>query len=88
MGSRYLVTGTQLGLLIALCKIDSDKCNELLNEIVEKQQIGHSEQELDLDLEEARNGKSEAATLETNDETVKLNVEMNDERGVEDGKDR
>jgi len=33
MGGRYLVTGSQLGTLIALCKLDADKCNKLLNEI-------------------------------------------------------
>lgn len=42
MGGRYLVSGTQLGTLIALCKTDADECNKLLNEITEKQFIAES----------------------------------------------
>jgi len=54
MGGRYLVTGTQLGTLIALCKTDADKCNEELNKIVEQQFIGNSKAELEEDLKLAK----------------------------------
>ena len=50
MGSRYLITGTQLGELIVLSKIDAVKCNLELNRIVEEQQVGNSNAELDDDL--------------------------------------
>ena len=50
MGSRYLVTGTQLGELIVLSKINAVKCNMELNRIVEEQQVGNSDCELDDDL--------------------------------------
>lgn len=54
MGSRYLVTGTQLGTLITLSKTDADKCNEELNKIVEQQFIGNSKTELEEDLKLAK----------------------------------
>lgn len=50
MGGRYLVTGSQLGELIALCKLDQEKANKLLNKIIENQQIGESTKSLKEDL--------------------------------------
>jgi len=50
MGGRYLVTGSQLGTLIALCKLDADGCNKLLNEITEKQFIGDSTESIENDI--------------------------------------
>ena len=51
MGGRYLVTGSQLGTLIALCKLDADGCNKLLNEITEKQFIGDSIDSIENDID-------------------------------------
>jgi len=51
MGGRYLVTGSQLGTLIALCKLDADGCNKLLNEITEKQFIGDSTESIENDID-------------------------------------
>lgn len=53
MGGRYLVTGAQLGTLIALCKLNADKCNKLLNEITETQFIGDSNRSLKDDIRTA-----------------------------------
>ena len=50
MGSRYLVTGAQLGTLIALCQHDATACNNALNKIVESQMVGDSTRLFDDDL--------------------------------------
>ena len=50
MGGRYLVTGSQLGYLIALCKIDADECNKKINDIVEQQFVGESNRSIDDDI--------------------------------------
>lgn len=51
MAGRYLVTGAQLGSLIALCKLDAVKCNDLLVEITEKQFIGNSNSSIAEDVD-------------------------------------
>lgn len=50
MAGRYLVTGTQLGTLIALCKTDSNKCNDEINKIIEEQFVGNSNNPLKKDI--------------------------------------
>ncbi len=54
MGSRYLLSGAQLGTLIALCQIDKDKCNKMLNDICENQNIGNSTRNLNDDIRTAK----------------------------------
>ena len=58
MGNRYLVTGVQLGMLIALCKLDANKCNEELNKIVENQMIWESKETLEQDVKRLRSEQS------------------------------
>lgn len=55
MGGRYLVTGTQLGMLITLCRTDAVGCNKLINDIIEQQQIGESDDLIRNDLKKASN---------------------------------
>ena len=50
MGGRYLISGSQLGSLIALCRTDAKTCNNLLNEITEKQMIFNSQTTLESDI--------------------------------------
>ena len=50
MGGRYLVTGTQLGMLITLCKTDAVACNKLINEIIEKQFVFDSDKNISVDV--------------------------------------
>lgn len=50
MGERYLITGTQLGTLITLCKTDADGCNKMLNDIIEQQFVGDSNRKINDDL--------------------------------------
>jgi hypothetical protein len=50
MGGRYLVTGVQLGTLLALSKINADKCNKLINELIEKQFVGESNRSIKDDI--------------------------------------
>lgn len=50
MRNRYLVTGYQLWILISLTRTDVFKCNRELKRIVEQQQIGTSNAELEDDL--------------------------------------
>lgn len=54
MGCRYLVTGVQLGELIALCKLDPEKTNKKLNLIIEEQLVWESTQSLDEDIEKLK----------------------------------
>ena len=57
MGGRYLITGAQLGNLIALCKLDADKCNHQINLIIEKQFLFDSKQAIDRDIQQLQGGK-------------------------------
>jgi len=50
MAGRYLVSGTQLGVLIALCKTDPDKCNKEINLLIENQFVGNSDKVLTEDI--------------------------------------
>jgi len=50
MAGRYLVSGAQLGTLIALCKTDSDKCNKEINLLIENQFVGNSDKVLTEDI--------------------------------------
>ena len=51
MGSRYLVTGVQLGMLKAYTNLgEKEETNKVLNEIIEEQCIGHSNENLDDDV--------------------------------------
>ncbi len=44
MGGRYFITGAQIGTIIALSRSkDTDKIEELINEITEKQFLGDRE---------------------------------------------
>lgn len=47
MGSRYLVTGVQLGMLVGL--EDIGKRNDLVNKICEEQWIGNSSRNISKD---------------------------------------
>jgi hypothetical protein len=47
MGERYLVTGVQLGMLVALPK---DKRQKLIDEIIEKQFVGNSDESIEHDV--------------------------------------
>lgn len=49
MGGRYIISGAQLGELIALIRLDPEKANKLLNEIVEKQHLWESKKVLEED---------------------------------------
>ena len=48
MGERYLVTGTQLGVLISLTDIDERK--KIVNDIIDKQFIATSGQPVEADV--------------------------------------
>lgn len=50
MGIRYLVTGSQLGQLIALCELNPKEANKLLNVIVENQAVWESKDSLKADI--------------------------------------
>lgn len=54
MGGRYLVSGSQLGTLIALSQTDGQKCNEELNKICETQNIWDSTNNLKNDIANCR----------------------------------
>ena len=46
MGSRYVVTGVQLGVLKGLIKHDKEDADQLLNEIIDQQFIGESTKDI------------------------------------------
>ena len=50
MGTRYLVSGVELGELIALISISSDEANKKINEIIEEQFIWTSDKLLKDDI--------------------------------------
>jgi hypothetical protein len=50
MGERYLVTGVQLGMLIAL-PTQADR-EELVNNIIDNQHIGSSEEDVKTDIKQ------------------------------------
>ena len=57
MAGRYLATGTQLGMLISLCKTDTNKCNDEINKIIENQFVGNSTNDIKDDVVEVmKNG--------------------------------
>jgi len=57
MAGRYLITGTQLGMIMALAKNDPDKVEETITEIIKKQYIGNSLNEISEDALVMREGK-------------------------------
>lgn len=53
MGGRYLVSGTQLGMLIALSGLGkTTEINKLVNEITEKQFVCSSSSSIEKDIDE------------------------------------
>lgn len=50
MGDRYLLTGTQLGILRALGAVKSEEILHLIDEIIDKQWVFESEQDIKKDL--------------------------------------
>ena len=50
MAGRYLVSGAQLGALIALCQTDAKECNQEINKLIEKQFVGNSSENIDSDV--------------------------------------
>lgn len=50
MAGRYLCTGVQLGMLMAM--ENSDDRKKLLNEIIEKQYVGHSHESVEKDVQD------------------------------------
>jgi len=50
MGSRYIVTGAQLGTILALVNVNPVEATSLINKIIEEQCIGTSTRELKQDL--------------------------------------
>lgn len=54
MGSRYLITGAQMGLLIALSKTDNNRTLAHLREIYENQYLGKSTRHISQDIKEIK----------------------------------
>ena len=50
MGGRYLISGAQLGTLLALSVIDSRKCNDEIKKIIELQFLGNSDETIKFDM--------------------------------------
>jgi len=57
MGSRYLVTGTELAIIKTLAKNDPDKIKETVDKILEKQYVGNSLNAISEDALIMREGK-------------------------------
>jgi len=57
MAGRYLVSGVQLGMIKALAKQEPDKIEDDIDEIVEKQYVGNSLNDISDDVLVMREGK-------------------------------
>lgn len=55
MGERYVITGVQLGMIKAFSKCDPDSIDEIIETIIEKQYIGHVNQNNSFSIEDIRN---------------------------------
>jgi|PlaIllAssembly_1097288.scaffolds.fasta_scaffold2356989_2 hypothetical protein len=53
MGERYLLSGAQLGMFQAMAKANKpDEIEKLVQEIIDKQFIGHSDKTVEADAKE------------------------------------
>ena len=52
MAGRYLVTGSQLGELIALIKTNPEDANKKVNAMIENQFVGNSNRTIERDVAE------------------------------------
>ena len=50
MAGRYIITGVQIGMLTALKNSEDRK--KLLNEIMDKQYVGHSHESIEKDVQD------------------------------------
>jgi len=57
MAGRYLITGIQLGMIRTLAKNYPDKVEETIDQILEKQYVGNSLNEISEDALVMREGK-------------------------------
>ena len=74
MGGRYLISGSQLGLLITLCKTNPQEANKELNKIIETQHIGVSEDLLDDDIKDV---KKIWTTLQLSNHNIGIKARIN-----------
>jgi len=52
VGSRFLVTGVQLGMIKGFTIVNQpQEINQLIEEIIDKQYVGHSNEQIEKDVE-------------------------------------